>query len=66
MGMLQVGCETDLSQEALGAEDGCQLGSEELERNGAIMLQVAGEKDRSHPASPELALDDIAIKERIS
>src|SRR6476660_485138 len=66
MRVLQVGRETDLSQEALGAKDCRQFGPEQLERHGPVMLQVAGEIDCGHAAAPELAVEAVAIMERIS
>ena len=54
---------TDLAQEPLGAEDGRELWAEDLECDGAIVLQVPGEIDRGHPAAPELTLDRVPARE---
>ena len=53
----------DLGEEPLGAEDRPELGAEHLERDLAVVLEVPGQVDRGHAASPELPLDPIAIAE---
>src|SRR4051812_25318265 len=63
MRMLQICCGLDLGEEPLGADDGGQLGAEDLERHAAVMAQVLREVDRSHPALTELALDAVAVLE---
>ncbi len=59
MRVLELCRETDLAQEPLGAEDGCKLGTEHLERHRAVVLEVASEIDRGHPAATEFALDRV-------
>ena len=51
----------DLAQEALGADGGSELGAQDLERDGPIVPEVAGEIDGGHAAASELALDAVAI-----
>ncbi len=51
VGMLEAGGGADLAQEALGAEGGAQLGVEDLERDGAVVLEVVGEVDARHAAA---------------
>src|SRR5712692_7417802 len=57
--MLQPGGDLDLAQEALSPQRGCQLRTEQLDGDGAPMLQVLGEIDRRHPPAPELSLDGV-------
>jgi len=54
VGMIQPGGEGDLAKEPLGAEGGGQLGPEQLERDGAIVLEIMGTIDRGHPAPPSI------------
>jgi hypothetical protein len=61
--MLQVGRGADLGQEPLGAEDGGQLGAEDLERHLAVVPEVVGQVDRGHAALAERALDRVAVGE---
>jgi hypothetical protein len=62
--VLQLGGGGDLLHEPLGAEDGSQLGFQDLDRDLAIVLQVLGEVHRGHAAPPQLALDAVALGER--
>ena len=61
--MLEVGGDLDFLEEPLGTEDSSQLGSEDLHRHLAMMLQILGEVDRRHATRPELALDPVAVGE---
>ena len=63
VGMLQRRDRLDLAQEPLGADDGGQLGPENLDRDLAVVLQVLGQIDRGHAALAELALDAVAAAE---
>ena len=54
--VLEVGCGFDLGQETLGADQGGQLGLQNLEGDLALMLQVIGQIDRGHATFAELAL----------
>jgi len=44
-------------------EDGRKVGAEHLERDGTVVLQVAGEVDRSHAAAAELTLDRVTARQ---
>src|SRR5215204_7104655 len=57
--MIEPRRDLDLGEEPLGAE----LGAEDLERDLAIQLAVAGEVDDGHPTGAELALDDVPVVE---
>jgi len=59
--VLQRGGEPDLAQEALGAEQGAQLGAEDLESDLPVVLGVPSEVDRGHAAASELALERVAV-----
>ena len=58
--MLEPGGEADLAEEALGAEGGGELGVEDLEGDGAVVLEVLGEEDGGHATAAELALERVA------
>ena len=64
-GWVELGGGLDLAQEPVGAEGGRQLGPQDLERDLAVVLEVAGEVDGGHPALPELALDGVAVGEGV-
>jgi len=63
VGVLKGGDGPDLAQEALGADDGGELGAEDLDGDLAAVLQVLGQVDRGHAALAELALDAVAAAE---
>jgi hypothetical protein len=65
VGVIQSGGGVNLSQEALGAERGSQLGVQHFERDEAIVLEVPGEVYRRHPAAPELTLEYVTIAQGI-
>ena len=54
----------DLAEEPLAAEDGRQVGLEQLDGDTSPVLQVLGEKDDRHPTVAELPLDAVAIAQR--
>src|SRR5688500_9319974 len=60
--MLKICCDADLGQEAFYAEYGAELGVEELEGDGAIVPDVAGEVDRRHSSGADLPLYVIAFR----
>src|SRR6185437_246528 len=53
----------DLAGEPVGAERGGQLGTQDLHRHLAVVLEVFGEVDGRHSALAELALDAVAVGE---
>ena len=61
MRVVQTCSKSDLSKETLGAKAGGELRSEHLERHQAVVLEIAREVDRGHPAPTELALDVVAV-----
>ncbi len=64
VGVLQAGCDADLAQEAVGPQTAGELRVEHLERDEAIMTQVACEVHRRHPASAQFPLHPVAVAER--
>ena len=61
--MLQPGDDLDLPEETLRAERCRKLGVKHLERDHAIVLEVASEVYRCHPSASELALESVAVGE---
>ena len=59
--VLQPRGELDLAEEALRPERQGKLGVEDLERDPAVVLEVAREPDRGHAAAAELALERIVV-----
>ena len=49
-----------LLEEPVGADDGGEIGAEHLERDVAIVLEIAREVDGRHSSGAELATDPIA------
>jgi hypothetical protein len=64
VGMLETGDRLDLAQEPLGTDHRGKLGTQHLDRDLPVVLEVLGEVDRRHAALAQLALDRIAIGER--
>ncbi len=61
--MVEVGRDLDLVQETLGAYGGCEFGTEDLNRDLAIVFHVVGKVDGRHAAGTEFALDGVAASE---
>jgi hypothetical protein len=61
--MVQPDSQPDLALEPLRAQGCSDLGMEQLERHWPVVAQVAREVYGGHTATPELALDDVAITE---
>ena len=49
------------AEEAVAADDGAQLGMQDLDGDLAVVLQVFGEVDGGHAALTELALETVAV-----
>ena len=62
--MLEVGRHPDLAEKPVGTEHGAELGIQELERDTAVMFDVAGEEHRRHSAPADLALELVSSGER--
>ncbi len=62
----QAGGESDLPQESIWSQRVGELRVQHLERDWAVMLEVVGKIDRGHTATPELALEHIAVTEGFS
>ena len=59
VGVRESRSDLDLAHEAVGAEHRGELGSQHLDRDGAMMLEIAAEIHRGHPAATELVLDRV-------
>ena len=59
--VLQVGRGLDLGQEPLGANHGGQFGSQDLERDVAVVFDIVREIDGRHAAGAEFVLDGVAV-----
>jgi hypothetical protein len=61
--VLQPGEQPDLALKSFGALRVPDVGSKHFDRNWPVVTDITREKDNSHPAVPELALDHVAIAE---
>ena len=61
--VLQVGRDLDLGEEPLDADDRAELRLQDLERDLAVVPDVAREIDRRHSAFTHKAVDDVAARE---
>ena len=61
VGMLEVGRDLDLGQEALPADHGGELGMQHLDGDLAAVLEVFGEIDGGHAPLSQLALEAIPV-----
>src|SRR5262245_19227295 len=62
-GCCRLAGEPNLLEESLTAEDGGQLGAQQLERHHAAMADVVGEVNGRHSAGAQLPLDRVAACE---
>ena len=61
VGMLEAGGGLDLGEEAVAADDGTELGVEDLDGDLAVVLQVLGEVDGGHAALAELTVETVTV-----
>jgi hypothetical protein len=61
--MGQLGGDLDFQQKPLNPDRVGNLGTENLDGDGAVLLEILGEEDCGHPAAAELALDRVSIGE---
>ncbi len=59
--MLEIGRDLDLGQEALAAEDGGELGVQDLDGDLAAVLEVFGEVDGGHATLAQLAPHAVPV-----
>ena len=64
MGVLELGGDADLAEEAVTAQRGGEVGAEDLDRHLSLVADILGDPDRGHPALPEQALEPVASLER--
>ena len=62
VGMLQLGGDFDLAEEAVFTQRRGELRPEYLHRDPAVVLHVLGEVDSGHPPTAELALDRVMAR----
>ncbi len=61
VGVLEPRQDLDLQQEALGGFAGDDLRAQDLDRDGAVVLAVAGQIHHGHPAPTQLSVDGVAV-----
>src|SRR5207253_3791390 len=66
VGVLEVRGDADFAQEPFSAERGSHFGMEDLDGDGAIVLDVVREKHGRHAAAAHLALDLVGATESMS
>jgi hypothetical protein len=54
----------NLAEKPLSPEDGGQFGSQDLDRDTTVVLEVAGQVDGRHATLTDLALDRVTIGQR--
>ena len=54
----------DLTTKALMTKRRAEVGVEDLHRDLSVVLNIVREMDGCHPATPELALEPVFIRER--
>ena len=64
--VLEPGGEVDLALEPFGRGPGGELGQEDLEGDRTVVPEVAREVDHAHAATAELALDRVALGQRLA
>lgn len=64
--MSEPGSDLDFAEKALRADHCSQLGVQHLHRDRPPVFEVAREEYACHPATTDLAIDRITIRERIS
>src|SRR5262245_53497676 len=62
--MAELRGDLDLAQESLRADQGAELGVEDLDGDAAAVLQVLGEEHGGHATAAQLALEPVAAGER--
>lgn len=61
--MLQIGRDLNLSLEAIDADDRAQIRAQHLERDAAMVAEIASEIDLGHATFADQPFDGIAIGE---
>ena len=65
VGVLQVGGDPDLAEEAVGADGGGELGPQDLDRDlAAVRADPVARIDRGHAAFADQSLDLVSVAER--
>ncbi len=61
--MLELRGGGDLLHEPVGAQDGGQLGLEDLDGHLPVVLEIFGQVHGGHPALAQLPLDAVAVRQ---
>ena len=61
VGVVELGRYLDFPEESLGSQCGSELRPKNFDGQPTVMLQIMGEIDRGHAATPELALDRVLV-----
>jgi hypothetical protein len=64
VGMLELGRDADLAEEALGSDGSRDIGREDLHGDGSAVLAIVRQVHARHPAPADLALDLVPTRER--
>ena len=64
VGVLEAGGELDFAEEPIGAERGCESGTQHLQRDEPTVLEIARQVDGRHAASAEFSLNDVPVHQR--
>ena len=59
--MLEPRCQADLTLETLGPHGRCQLGTQHLQRDPAVVPEIVGEIHRGHATLPQFALEPVSV-----
>jgi hypothetical protein len=62
--VLEIRGDLDFGQKALAAEDGRELGVQDLDRHLAAVLEILGEMDGGHAALAQLPHEAVAVGQR--
>ena len=62
--MLKLRGDADLALESVRAENGAQLGTQHLDRDLTVVLEVPGQVDGRHAAAAELPIEGVAVGDR--
>src|SRR5690349_15897085 len=66
IGVLQTCCNADLTQKPLDTKYGTEIVIENLERDFAVVTEVACEVDSRHPPGADFTLDGVPVGQRAS
>lgn len=62
--VIELGGDRDFSEEAVRSEDRSQIGSNDFDGDGAVVLEVVRQVHRGHASATEFAVDSVALLKR--